>query len=473
MKRAWVLLLVAVTVAGSAMGQTTRPADSETGKIMADLAAKTRNTVCLVEIPVADETGSGTITGVAICVKVEGDKATLITTAVDTNRVPVASITKDKVLVTVPGSDKKLTAEYVSTDPETNITFITVKDPYKWQPVRFADKPDLSVGKQVFSVGLMEPALGLEPYLGAAFVSARLRVPDPIIYVTGGTLTSFGSPVLTADGTAVGIILGQLPNTITVSSGSGQGSMNMTALRESSFFVPSDEMGAIINNPPPATKRRPWIGVLGFEQVDPRAGLEFPAVRVGDVAPATETLSSPAAKVGLKKNDIITAIDGLTIEKFPSPQLTVANFVRQLSRLPADGTRKVKLTVLRAKNPEVLELAVEPFPMMPVEAKKYKNTDLGMIVRDKVPLDAALDASTGDPKDKGVYVLGVGADTPAAKANLKGMPDIVLITTVAKKPVTNVKEFEAAVAGELAGGKKPIEMVIRKGGSTETITIRP
>ena len=96
-----------------------------------------------------------------------------------------------------------------------------------------------------------------------------------------------------------------------------------------------------------------------------------------------------------------------------------------------------------------------------------------MIVRDKVPLDAALDASTGDPKDKGVYVLGVGADTPAAKANLKGMPDIVLITTVAKKPVTNVKEFEAAVAGELAGGKKPIEMVIRKGGSTETITIRP
>ena len=471
MKRAWVLLLVTVAIAGTAMGQTSRP-DSETAKAMANLAAQTRNTLCIVELTIKDEminspTGTAPVFGMGICVKVEGDKATLITTALDP-RISPKSVKKDGVQVTVPGGEKKLTGAYLSTDPQTGITFVTVTDAtYKWQAVRFAEKPELGVGKQVFSVGLLEPWLGYEPYVGTAFVSAKVRVPGPMIYCTGGALTNVGSPVLTADGTAVGIILQQLPNTVTLSG--VQQPINLSAQRESSCFVPSDEFGAIINNPPATPKPLPWIGVLGWEPVPAELNLTYTAVRVVRVAPNSTTLSSPAARAGLKDKEIIKGIDGLAIEKFPTPEMTLNNFLRVINRMPAGS--KLKLNVMDREKP--VELDVEAFPPAPRDAAKYKHMALGMIVRDKVALDEALD-TTATAKEKGVYVVSVfGPDSPAALAGLKGEPDFHLITKVMLQPVTSVAEFQAIVEKELSGGLKPINMVVSKGASTENIVVKP
>jgi S1-C subfamily serine protease len=414
--------------------------------------------------------GPVNVVGMGICVRLEGEKATLITTVLNPNVLPN---TVTKVEVAIPDSNRRLVAEYKSTDPETGITFVEVTDPFKWQPVTFTNKPDLGVGRQVFSLGLLDAWLGSEPYLGTAFVSGRVRVPGPMIYCAGGQLTNIGSPVFTADGTAVGIILQQLPVEVTLQGQGGQGKVLLSSQRENACFVPSDEFGAVINGPMPIKgKRLPWIGVLRFEP-HPEAvvPLGVPAIRAVKVAPNTATLSSPAAKNGLKHNDTITGMNGQALEKLATPELTVQNFIRQLNRIPVG--KEIEMTVLEAANPRKVKLTVESFPLTPREAPKYVNKDLGLVVREKVPLDQALDTSpTGKDTEKGLYVVAVGPDSPAAKAGLKGEPEFNLIVNVDMKPATNVKEFAAAVEALLAN-KKPINLVKQTGSQRENVTIVP
>lgn len=468
MNRVWVVLSAVLWVAGASWGQAAKPADVEIPKAMADLAAKTRNALATIEFKIQDELyGSLTGRGVAICIGLgEGDKGVLITTDIS----PQFQATSIKsISVTVPGVDKPLTATYRSIDPESGIAFLDVTEPHKWQPVR-QDKVDLSVGKQVFSVGLLDQALGFEPYLGLAYVSAKLRVPGPMIYVTGGSLTRVGSAVFTADGAFAGLVRQQLPSMILVP---GQRDPIPTSpQRETQFFIPVDDFAHVLKSPPPPGKRLPWIGVLEFkphpEDVLP---LGYPAVRAVKVVP-----DSPAGKAGLKDNDTITGFNDQSLEKLPTPELTVQSFVRRLNRLALG--EKISLTVLDASpaaggKGRKLEMVVDSFPPMPIEAKKHNAMkELGMWVREKVMLDEVLDP-TPAAKEKGLYVFIVDPRGPAAAAGLKA-DDWSLIVSVAGQPVTAVDRFKQVVAAELAKNpKNPITMMVRKGAVNESVSITP
>jgi S1-C subfamily serine protease len=294
-----------------------------------------------------------------------------------------------------------------------------------------------------------------------------VRVPGPLVYVTGGKLTNVGSPVLTADGTAVGIVLQQLPNVVDIRSQGGGGSVVLTDQRESSWFTPVEEFAQVLKNRPVAGKRPPWLGILGLqphpEDIIP---LGVPAVRVVKVVP-----DSPAGKAGLKDKDTITGFNGQALERLATPDLTTANFQRQLNRLAVGST--VELTVLEAQKPKVLKMTVESMPPLPREAKKYPSPQLGMVVREKVKLDEALDPNP-TAKEKGLYVVVVGGGSPAAVAGLKGEPDYNLITSVNGQPVEGCAKFKEIVEGELAKDpKKPINMAVRKGALSESVTITP
>lgn len=470
MNRAWVVLFAALLVAGASWGQAAppKPADVDISKAMADLSAKTRSTLATVEFKIQDELYGGlTGRGTAICVGLgEGDKGVLITTDISP-QFPATSI--KSISVTVPGADKPLSATFRSIDPESGIAFLDVTDPYKWQPIRLAEKVDLSVGKQVFSVGLFEHELGFEPYLGVAYVSAKLRVPGPMMYVSGGSLTRVGSAVFTADGTFAGLVRQQLPTMILVP---GQNQPLPTApQRETQFFIPVEDFAHVLKTPPAAGKRLPWIGVLEFrphpEDVLP---LGYPAVRALKVVP-----DSPAGKAGLKDLDTITGFNDQSLEKLPTADLTVKAFVRRLNRLALG--EKISLTVLDASpaaggKGRKVEMGVDSFPPTPMEAKRYESKKLGMWVREKVGLDEVLDP-TPAAKEKGLYVFVVVPQGPAAAAGMKA-DDWNLVVSVAGQPVTTVARFQQVVEAEVSKNpKNPITMMVRKGAVNESVSITP
>jgi S1-C subfamily serine protease len=464
MRQAWILSLAVLVLAGLAWGAppaapapvaapATAP-ETGTAKAIADLSAKTRGSLAIVQFTLNDDMGGPDVQappGMAICIGLEGDKATLLTTALNP-AVPASSIRK--VQIYLPGSDKPIDGSYSATDPETGISFVDVSG--------------ATVGKQVFAVGLLDLWLGFEPFMGVAYVSARVRVPGPLVYVTGGALTNIGSPVFAADGTAIGMVTAQqLPKVVSLASGGGSGSAVLSDQRESSCFLPVDDFTHVLTNRPTAGKRMPWIGVLGFQAHDDRViHLDVPAVRVVKVVP-----DSPAGKAGLKDGDTITGMNGQALEKLATPDLTRLNFERTLNRLPA-GTQ-IELTVLAGTEPKKLKMTVESFPVMPREAPKLRNDTLGLIVRQKVKLDEALDSGP-TAKEKGLYVVAVGNASPAAVAGLKGEPDFNLVVSVAGQPVDTVAKFKEIVEGELAKDPhKSISMTVHKGALSENVTLTP
>jgi S1-C subfamily serine protease len=295
-----------------------------------------------------------------------------------------------------------------------------------------------------------------------AYVSARLRVPGPMAYVTGGNLTNIGSPVFSADGVAVGIVLQQLPNAVTLSGEGGKGSVLLSGQRENSCFIPVEDFANVLKNPPAPGKRMTWIGIRFGKYAEDVVPLGVPAVKADKVY-----ADSPAAKAGIKDGETVIALNDQPIEKLSTPDLMVQNFTRLIGRLPA-GT-KITLTLHRVPKDEKVELTTEAIPTTPAEAKKFISQTLGFVVRNKVPLDAALDTSATS-KIAGVYLVGVAQKSPAETAGLKAGNEYTLIVSVNGKPVKDVDEFKKFAEETPA---KPLNLLVQKGDQHETVTIAP
>ena len=69
---------------------------------------------------------------------------------------------------------------------------------------------------------------------------------------------------------------------------------------------------------------------------------------------------TPAAKAGLKDGDIIIAVNDRPLEKFPTPNMVVQQFVRDLARMRVGS--KVRLTIGSLTDKHTVEVALVPWP---------------------------------------------------------------------------------------------------------------
>jgi serine protease Do len=195
---------------------------------------------------------------------------------------------------------------------------------------------------------------------------------------------------------------------------------------------------------------RGYLGV-SLQEVTPALarGLGVSAARgvvVGDVAP-----DSPAARAGLKRGDVIVAVDGKPIDD--------AGRLRNLVAGTPPGTT-LKLTVLRDGREQTLDVAVGEMPERgPVTAAPPGAPERpGLSVTDVTPEVAK---KLGLPPGLvGALVTEVIPGGPAAEAGLR--PGDV-IQEVNRKPVRSAEEFARAV--EQARGRD-IVVLVNRGGST-------
>jgi len=195
---------------------------------------------------------------------------------------------------------------------------------------------------------------------------------------------------------------------------------------------------------------RGYLGVA-VQQVTPALarGLGVSAARgivVGDVA-----LDSPAARAGLRRGDVITAVDGKPIDD--------AGQFRNLIAGSAPGTTR-KLTILRDGQAQTLDVPLGDAPQRaPATAGRPGVPERpGLSVTDLTPEVAR---TLGLPPGlQGAVVTDVVPGSPAAEAGLR--PGDV-IQEVNRKPVRSAQEFAREV--EQARGRDVV-VLVNRGGST-------
>jgi serine protease Do len=234
--------------------------------------------------------------------------------------------------VTVTLADgTKLQAKVVGTDPATDLALIRVEAGHDLPFVEWGDSTALRVGQDVVAIG---NPFGLGNTVTAGIVSALGRDinsgPFDNYIQTDAAINrgNSGGPLFDAAGRVVGI------NTAIFSPSGGSVGIG--------FAVPAETARTVIADLSDDGKvERGWLGVA-IQPVteDIAAAIGIDAAKGALIADVTA--DTPAARAGLKRGDIVTAVNGIGVDE-----------PRDLTRLVATarpGT-EVTIAILRAGQP--------------------------------------------------------------------------------------------------------------------------
>ncbi|MCH9611263.1 MAG: hypothetical protein S4CHLAM81_07990 [Chlamydiales bacterium] len=321
-----------------------------------------------------------------------------------------------KIMVTL-NDGRKMSAEVIGTDPQTDLALIKV-DGKDFPYLKFGNSNDLNVGDWTIAIG---NPFGLQASLTVGVVSAKgrgqLHITDFENFIqTDAAINpgNSGGPLLNVDGEVIGI------NTAIASAGSG-GYIGIGFAIPSMMAVQIQEHlvkdGSVTRGYLGATLQPIDSDLAKFYGLDrPRGAL---VVQVAE--------DSPAAKAGLKQEDIILAYNGKEVD-------AIHTFRNSIS-LMAPGTR-VKLEVLRDGKKKQITVTVGDAPSNKM-AKGSPIQKLGLHVQN---MSAEMEKRTGE---KGVMITQVAAGSPAALANLT--PGSIILA-VNRKNVTSIEEFTDQVS---------------------------
>jgi len=436
-----------------------------TKETLANISRRFSGALVVFECKLDDERGINTIGGQAICI---ADSGIFMTLSLNTQITP-DSLSEFKIILP-GGKDKTIKARLMGIDLETGIAFIKATENHDWKVVQFATKSNLTPGKEVFSLGLMPAKFGNEPYLGTGYVSSVVRAPGKLVYITGGKLTRSGSPVFNADGEAIGIVGRQLYLNYVMAINQRNVNASMYGQQETTFFTPVEEFVHVLKKIPASpdlVRRMPWLGTFRLEIVSDilaeTMDLKTPGIMLDDVVPGYA-----AAKAGLKARDVIISVNGKTIEKLPTPELTAQNFARMINRMKVGDN--LLFEIIRGTDTISATVTLGKTPLQPHEAKRYISRKLGFGARERVLVDKYM-AKDESAELEGVVVYFAITRLPAASAGVK-RGDV--ITAVNDRNIATARELEEVISESLKD--KPSEAIVlsvNRKGREKTLRIEP
>lgn len=371
--------------------------------------------------------------------------------------------------IVVPHEDRdptELDAIFYGRDERTNLAFLKTKEPQKWKALKFEDA-QTGVGETVLSIGMLPKAANYKPYFMESTVAALLRGETPQVLVQGG-LAAVGSPVLTTDGRAIGLVSFQMGQTAVLNDPANALS---AVIQPPRFFVPARDFMQSFADPPTPDDPivLPWMGVLQLTGVNAAVaevfGLENkPAVQVGGTIPG-----GPAEKAGLQKGSIIVALNGEPLERADEPTELPQMLQRKVMRMKPGKTVTLSVIAKKGEAPKDVQLVLDPMPKRPNKAKRYFAEDLGFSVREVVFFDTYAQRLPADTK--GVVVALI---RPQSAVQTGGLMPNDLVTELNREPVTDIAQFQEAY--ETFRQAKPDEavvMVVVREGTTKVIRIEP
>jgi len=363
--------------------------------------------------------------------------------------IPAASNdeTPDRSLVSARG--RIVDARILGLDSEIDLALLKV-EAKGLRALSLCDYSKVRQGDVVFAFGSPE---GLQDSVTMGVVSAAARQPNPdspMVFVQSDAAInpgSSGGPLVNVDGELVGI------NTFIVTEGGGNEGLG--------FAIPSDVVAFAY---PELRKyghvHRGETG-LAVQAITPSlaAGLQLPAdwgVIVSDVEPG-----SSADTAGVNVRDIITSIDGRTVDNLHS--LETRLFMRS-------GGERIKLIVLRGSKNLTFEVLVVEQPhdfdrlAGTIDPDKNLVSKLGIVGVEIEP--AIANSLSGLRIPSGVIVVAKAADSKADVSLATG--DVIHALNGA--PVETLESLRSAL--DHLSANSPVVLQIEREGKLMFITFR-
>ncbi|WP_294974890.1 trypsin-like peptidase domain-containing protein [uncultured Leuconostoc sp.] len=212
---------------------------------------------------------------------------------------------------------KKVTATLVGKDAMTDLAVLKIDPSVVTTTADFGDSSQIQVGQKVLAIGsplgseyassVTEGIISAKKRLVASTSENGQNYGGSTVIQTDAAINpgNSGGPLVNFQGQVVGI------NSMKLSS-----SASGTSVEGMGFAIPSDQVVDVVNKLVRDGKiTRPAIGIglveLSSVTVDDQKNLlKIPTSINGGVVVMSTTQNGPADKAGLKKYDVITAIDG-------------------------------------------------------------------------------------------------------------------------------------------------------------------
>ena len=342
-------------------------------------------------------------------------------------------------------------ATTVGTDPATDVAVIKIEGS-KLPVLPLGDSDKLRIGDWAIAIG--NPLGDLRGSVTVGIISAQGRsnlnifggTPDYQDFIQTDASINFGNsggPLCNIRGEAIGI------NTAINTSGQGIG-----------FAIPINLAKHVAEQlVAHGTVKRAAMGVT-LANMTPEIAEGFGLGDQQGVIIQSIQDGSPAAKAGLRRNDVIVDMDGTPVTDLSKFRLRIADtpvgtkvklgLLRDGKRLTADVTLTDRDLTIASNQPQV-------------KGEDDTADDIGMTVRDMTASER-----TELKIDSGVRVTDVADGSEAEDKDIQ--PGDV-IEEVNRVPVKNAADFKTQVAKVRKAGK-PVVMIVNRNGGTRFETLK-
>jgi serine protease Do len=346
-------------------------------------------------------------------------------------------VVKDAVKVKILNVDKEeFTAKIIGTDPKTDLALLKINV----KNVPFVDLGDSSVvevGEWVLAIG---NPFGQVSTVTAGIISAKGRqlglaqYEDFLQTDAAINMGNSGGPLLNMKGEAIGI------NSTILSPSSGNIGIG--------FAIPSNMAKKVVGDLKAKGKVvRGWFGIQ-IQDVTESDAKDLELAAAGALIMRVEE-NSPAQKAGLKRYDLIVAINGKAVKAAADLQMEIAN------SNPGD---EIDVTIFRNRDKQTIRIKVSEAPDAVKEeaAAESKSLNLGMVVVKNTP---ALAREYELKTAKGLVVENVDRGGAAAENGLKP-GDVIL--AVNRSEIDSVEQFKRILSSRRSGSM--ILLLINRNG---------
>jgi serine protease Do len=332
-------------------------------------------------------------------------------------------------------------------DPMTDLALIKIDSGNHDLPVlSLGDSDAMQVGDWVLAVG---NPFGLTHTVTQGIISAKGRVigagPYDDFIQTDASINpgNSGGPLVNLRGEVVGI------NSAIVASGQGIG-----------FAIPSSIAKSII----PQLKEKGSVvrGMLGvqIQMVTPELAKSFGLKEPIGALVAEVNPSSPAAKAGLQRGDVIVDFNGTPIKEMHElPRLVAGTPPGKTATLKVlrNGKEQNFTVTIAEMKPEMMSRS------MGMEEGESEKSPLGMTVQELTP---QLARNLQLKETTGVVVVQVEQGSPAGDAGIRPGD---LIEEINGIPIKTMKDYHTQIANQKPGSS--IRFLMKRQGKTMFVVV--
>ncbi len=362
------------------------------------------------------------------------------------------------IFVTLSNGER-LPATIVGTDPSTDLAVLKVSRSKPFPYLELGDSANVTPGQWVIAIG---NPFGLAETVTTGVVSALGRdigdgQYDSFIQVDAPiNKGNSGGPLLNQKGQVIGV------NTAILTPTGGSVGIG--------FSIPSDMVKRITTE---LIKyhhvTRGFIGIQ-IQEITPEmaAAMNLPSHNghTNGALIAEAVPDGPAARAGLKAGDVITKINGKTVQSTRDLALAVSEVK------PGDDA---KVTYVRGGHKETTAIKVEKFPKnaeaafnpnAPFSSNAGSKAELGLSLGSLTP---ALHQQLGIPMNaQGAVITHVTADSPADQAGLR---DGDVIVGVGSASVTSPEDATSAIKAAESKKAKAVALRIMRDGQSIFVAV--